>query len=593
MAHDSSLIVVLDGTEVVQDSLVVIPRITSLDDQIALARHRGLLDSYVFMRQFHNASMHDEAAPEDGVPERLYNLLERERFEVLGARLYQGARQNLSALWSGSYTPEVIARLSGVEQLEWVISCLCRETLWSDSLPEPVIKLIAPLRGPIEALIGDHLPKLADRISNQQEYAEEVLRLIKKLGFDTAPAQAESQSAGSSEDQTSLEASDPAEEVSDDAASMEVQEEGAEQQRADASEEEQSSLLRNAETESGVEPTQAELDRLTEHAPECSAPLNENGTGRPDYCIYDDQADEIVNALDLVDPKELLTLRDQLERCVGQHTNLVRQLANRLQRHLMARQQRHWIYEQEEGELDTRRLSRMIVDPQLPLSFRVESEAQVRNTAVTILVDNSRSMLGRPMELAAVCAELLTRTLELCGVSSEVLGYTTVSMYGGSSKARWQRAGEPLNPGRLNSIRHIIYKSAPMPWRRAKERFSVMLKPEILKQNIDGEAIQWAHNRLLARTEDKRLLIVISDGAPSDAATLSANDKDLLRRHLLQVVQQVESSSPVQLMAIGIGHDVSAYFSNAMVIHSAEDLGGALLSGLTQMLSDDRPRRVA
>ena len=587
MSDDSSLSIVYGDEELLNESAVVLPALASVESRLLLARHRGLLDSYVFMKQFHDPITHRENTPSDSLSQRLFNLLERERFEALGSELYAGVRQNLAALWAGSYTQELIERHGGVEQLEWVVSYLCRERLDAAPAPEHVTEKISVLRGPIESLTGSHLTELALHRYDQQRYAYEALRFIEKLGFDVEQAQPESTSPDKfdepivNEETGDLQSTD-VDESGDDHHSAA----GAEQTSADHTHEQKAALIRNAEHEHAVEPDLSELKSLPEHEVVQFAMPNLASSAAKDYGIFHSASDEVVSALDLVNLAELTLLKSSLARCVDQHANLVRRLAARLQRHLMAHQKRDWLDEQEEGILDTRRLSRLIIDNSTPVSYRIETDAPVRSTTVTILVDNSRSMIGRPIELAAVCVELLTGTLERCGISSEVLGFTTVSMYGGTSKARWQAEGEPGNPGRLNSIRHIIYKSAQIPWRRARDCFAVMLKTDVLKQNIDGEALQWAHERLLKRAEEKRLLIVISDGAPSDAATLTANNKDLLLQHLRSVVKDIETRSPVHLMAIGIGHDVSQHYSNAMMIKNVEQLGPALLEHLTRMLID-------
>ena len=587
MCDDSSLTIVYDNEELLDESVVVVPALMSVESRPLLARHRGLLDSYAFMKQFHDPIMHGENTPSNSLSERLFNLLERERFEALGGERYAGVRQNLAALWAGSYTQESIARHGGVEQLEWVVSYLCRERLNAVSAPKYITEKIASLRDPVESIIGSHLIEMALCRYDQQGYAHEALRLIERLGFDVGRARPKSNSVDRHDrPDVDRETEDPLATDIDESGEDHQSEAGLERTHADPAHEQKAALVRNAEHERSVEPALSELALLPEHETDQKATPNLVSSTAKNYTIFHAASDEVVSALDLVNPAELTSLKSLLARCMDQHAYLVRRLVARLQRHLMARQQWDWLDEQEEGTLDTRRLSRLIVDQSTPVSYRIENDAPVRSTTVTILVDNSRSMLGRPIELAAVCVELLTGTLERCGISSEVLGFTTVSMYGGASKARWQEEGEPLNPGRLNGIRHIIYKSARVPARRARECFAVMLKADVLKQNIDGEALQWAHKRLLKRTEEKRLLIVISDGAPSDAATLTANNKDLLLRHLKSVVTDIETRSPVHLLAIGIGHDVSQHYSNAMMIKNAEQLGPALLEQLTRMLID-------
>ncbi len=584
MSNDTSLIVASSDDDLCEVSVVAVPRLKSMYDKQRLALHRGLLDSYAFMRQYHDIDVHKLNAPEDEISVRLFNLLERERFEVLGGEQYAGSQLNLTALWAGSYTPELIDRLAGVEQLEWIISVLCREHLNAAPAPDYVAPLIEPLRGPVEALVGVHLTEMAKVRIDQQRYAQEVLLLIEQLGFAIDGEESVSDDPATTDDSaTEL---DPENTEGEDVNDVSQVGSGVLPEPCVSDHEDHGALVRNAECTNSFESTLKELEQLAENEATREVLQNNGSSAINAYSIYDPSFDEEVSALDLVDPVELKTLKLSLDRCVNQHSQLIHRLAARLQRHLMAQQKRAWLDEQDEGELDTRRLPRLIIDPATPVSYQIEAELPVRSTTVTILVDNSRSMLGRPIELAAVCTELLTRTLERCGVSSEVLGFTTVAMYGGASKALWQEAGEVNSPGRLNGVRHIIYKSAHMPWRRARERFAVMLKSDLLKQNIDGEALQWAHERLLKRPEQKRLLIVVSDGAPSDAATLTANNKDFLVKHLRAVVSDIEKRSPVDLMAIGIGHDVSEHYANAMMINDADELGSALLRHLARMLID-------
>ncbi len=318
----------------------------------------------------------------------------------------------------------------------------------------------------------------------------------------------------------------------------------------------------------------------------CGTVASESG-----YRVFTTEFDQIATAQDLRTPQELQRLRGVLDRHRAAHRVTVGRLAARLQRHLMARQQRDWAFDLEEGELDTARLARIIIDPTQPLSFKQERESRFRDTAVTLLIDNSGSMHGRPIAVAAVCCDILAATLERCGVSVEILGFTTGAWNGGQPRERWLKAGRPAAPGRLNQTRHIIYKSAQQPLRRARSSLGLMLCNELLKENIDGEALLWAHQRLLARPEQRRLLIVVSDGAPADDATLSANARDYLERHLRAVIDMIEKRSPVELVAIGMGHDVGRCYSGAVTIREPEQLAGALTDELGGLLVQRAARR--
>jgi cobaltochelatase CobT len=309
----------------------------------------------------------------------------------------------------------------------------------------------------------------------------------------------------------------------------------------------------------------------------------------PDYRPFITKHDETVSAEELCEPEELDRLRGYLDKQLSHLQGVVARLANRLQRRLMAQQNRAWEFDLEEGMLDPARLARIVIDPLHPLSFKREKDTTFRDTVVTLLLDNSGSMRGRPITVAATCADILARTLERCGVKVEILGFTTRAWKGGQSREAWLAAGKPANPGRLNDLRHIIYKSADAPWRRARKNLGLMMREGLLKENIDGEALDWAHKRLLARSEQRRILMMISDGAPVDDSTLSVNPGNYLERHLRWVIEEIETRSPVELIAIGIGHDVTRYYRRAVTIVDAEELGGAMTEKLAELFDEEGP----
>jgi cobaltochelatase CobT len=311
------------------------------------------------------------------------------------------------------------------------------------------------------------------------------------------------------------------------------------------------------------------------------------------YKVYTNQFDEVIAAEDLCDSDELTRLRNYLDKQLANLQGVVARLANRLQRRLMAQQNRSWDFDLDEGLLDAARLTRVVIDPLHALSFKAERDTEFRDTVVTLLLDNSGSMRGRPITVAATCADILARTLERCGVKVEILGFTTRAWKGGQSRERWLAEGKPPAPGRLNDIRHIVYKSADMPWRRARRNLGLMMREGLLKENIDGEALIWAHNRLLGRSEQRRILMVISDGAPVDDSTLSVNHGNYLERHLRQIIADIEARSPVELIAIGIGHDVTRYYRRAVTIVDAEELGGAMTEKLAELFEENAVRAPA
>jgi cobaltochelatase CobT len=310
------------------------------------------------------------------------------------------------------------------------------------------------------------------------------------------------------------------------------------------------------------------------------------GFSNNDYSIFTTEFDEIIEAKDLTTPDESIRLRAQLDNLIKPHQTTIGKLANRLQRLLLAKQNTNWNFNLDEGMLDTARLHRVIAEPGHPLSYKQETETNFKDTVVTLLIDNSGSMRGRSISLAAICGDIIGSTLERCQIKTEVLGFTTKNWKGGDSKQKWIAGGSFVNPGRLNDIRHIIYKSADNSWRRARKYFGAMLKEGLLKENIDGEALAWSHERLIKRNEDRKILIVISDGAPVDDSTLSSNREDYLDNHLKKIIDQIENESPVELQAIGIGHDVTKYYNNAITINRAEELGEVLLEELTKLFKN-------
>ncbi len=308
------------------------------------------------------------------------------------------------------------------------------------------------------------------------------------------------------------------------------------------------------------------------------------------YRIYTSRFDEVLPAEELCDTEELDRLRSYLDKQLSTLQSVVTRLANRLQRRLMAQQNRSWDFDQEEGVLDAARLTRVVIDPMHPLSYKQERDTEFRDTVVTLLLDNSGSMRGRPITVAATCADILARTLERCGVKVEILGFTTKAWKGGQSREQWLAAGKPQGPGRLNDLRHIVYKAADQPWRRARRNLGLMMREGLLKENIDGEALAWAHDRLLARPEQRRILMMISDGAPVDDSTLSVNAGNYLEKHLRHVIEDIETRSPVELIAIGIGHDVTRYYRRAVTIVDAEELGGAMTDKLAELFAEGEPQ---
>jgi cobaltochelatase CobT len=440
-----------------------------------------------------------------------------------------------------------------------------------------IVDLWKPVLG--DRVLGD-LTRMADAADDQRAYAKATRQMLSDLDVDLGPEEAQPEESEESDqdeqkDDTDQTKGEGGEQQKAEAAAMETEAGDRGQDDADAQETEASSdEMADAEEEAPGRPGRPPQSDLS------------NRRNEPAYKAYCTDYDEVVEAADLCDPDELGRLRQLLDQQLQHLQAVVGKLANRLQRRLMAQQSRSWEFDLEEGLLDSAKLSRVVVNPVLPLSYKREKDMEFRDTVVSLLIDNSGSMRGRPITVAAMSADILARTLERCGVKVEVLGFTTRMWKGGQSRERWLANGKPANPGRLNDLRHIIYKGADAPWRRARKSLGLMLREGILKENIDGEALLWAHERLLARPEQRRILMVISDGAPVDDSTLSVNPGNYLERHLREVIDWIETRSPVELVAIGIGHDVTRYYRRAVTIVDAEQLGGTMMEKLAELFDE-------
>jgi cobaltochelatase CobT len=521
--------------------------------------------------------MHNGQAPAEAEARAVFDALEGARVEALGARAMAGVRANLAELAEARVRGDAITRARSAEEvpLATALGLLARERLTGQQSPAAALGGLDLVRGWVEERGGGDLDALALAIDDQSAFAVLARKLLEDLELADAqdPAEEAPEDGGD-------------EEQGDDAGDDESEEEGGDStpQAGDME-----MRAEQAEGEEGEQDQQAETSEDDEGAPgdegdESATPRPNRRQGEPeiggDYRPFTTRFDEVVEALDLTDEEELNRLRAYLDTQMGPLTGVVTRLANRLQRRLMAQQARSWDFDQEEGLLDAARLARVIVSPGHSLSYKVERETEFKDTVVSLLIDNSGSMRGRPISIAAICADILARTLERCGVATEILGFTTRAWKGGQSREAWLSEGRAPSPGRLNDLRHIVFKRADEPYRHARRNLGLMMREGLLKENVDGEALLWAHNRLIARPEERRLLLVISDGAPVDDSTASANGGSYLERHLRQVIGWIETRSPVELAAIGIGHDVTRYYARAVTIMDAEQLGGALVDQL-------------
>ncbi len=546
---------------------------------------RGQADAYALRIACHNEAVHRRHAPHNPSARSLFDAVEQARVEAIGARRMEGVANNLTAMLDDRYhrSPFAEARSREDAPMEDAVAMIARERLTGLKPPAGAERLTDLWRSFVEEKAGGDLDKLADAILDQRAYARLTQKLLTSLGLSS---ELDAQTDEDEQDDENQPPDEP----------DEAEGEGEQQESEDSMQREAADESSDDADEGAMDTVEAPSSELedegeagdAEEAVENRPPQSNSQERRgSDYKAFTTKYDETVGADELCEPEELQRLREYLDKQLQNLSSVVARLANRLQRRLMAQQNRSWEFDLEEGTLDTARLPRIIIDPQQPLSFKREKDMQFRDTAVTLLIDNSGSMRGRPITVAATCADILARTLERCGVKVEILGFTTRAWKGGQSREAWLQAGKPANPGRLNDLRHLIYKSADAPWRRARKNLGLMMREGLLKENIDGEALQWAHDRLLGRPELRKILMMISDGAPVDDSTLSVNPGNYLERHLRQVIEEIETRSPVELIAIGIGHDVTRYYRRAVTIVDAEELGGAMTEKLAELFEEN------
>jgi cobaltochelatase CobT len=542
---------------------------------------RGAADSVALRLRFHDPKLHVRIAPADADARAVFDALETARVEALGARSMGGVRANLNQLTDARVRGDAIVRARTAEEvpLSTAVGLLARERLTGEAPPKAALaglKLITPW---IEEKAGAELDALAMTLDDQGAFAKLSRQLLEDLDLATAEDMGEEQpEEGGDEAEGEEGGTADASEQGDDStpAGGDVEMRGEDAQEGDAEEQGADEFEMNEQDSVAGED-------VTDSMFASAGRRNWDLAPETDYKVYTTRFDETVEAGELCDDEELGRLRAYLDQQMAGLSNVVTRLANRLQRRLLAQQARSWDFDQEEGLLDAARLARVVVSPGHSLSYKIERDTEFKDTVVSLLIDNSGSMRGRPIAIAAICGDILARTLERCGVQTEILGFTTRGWKGGQSREAWLADGRPPNPGRLNDLRHIIYKRADEPYRHARRHLGLMMREGLLKENIDGEALLWAHNRLIARPEERRILMVISDGAPVDDSTASANGGSYLERHLRQVIDWIEKKSPVELIAIGIGHDVTRYYERAVTIMDADQLAGAMVEQLARL----------
>ncbi|MFQ5971955.1 MAG: cobaltochelatase subunit CobT [Alphaproteobacteria bacterium] len=545
---------------------------------------RGEADAMALELRYHDKELHRRLAPPSAEARAVYDAVERSRVQAIGARLMTGVSLNLDAALEERCRNHGYARVQERERapLADAVSLLVREAMTGAPPPPSARHMVDLWRSWLEARIGKTLTEIGKAMEDQEAFAELVHRILADLGLDDRESTGELEPDEREGDASGKEANDAGEQDSEeDAASLDGL--GSQDELAQEADEAEADPDAVADFQAGMGDDDPDLASRPWRPPQDSRNLPPEDL----YGAYCTEYDEVVDADSLCDPDELTRLRQLLDQQLGHLHNVISRLANRLQRRLMAKQSRSWEFDLEEGLLDTARLARVVANPLRSLSYKQESDTSFRDTIVTLLIDNSGSMRGRPITVAAMSADILARTLERCGVKVEILGFTTRAWKGGQSRERWLAAGKPANPGRLNDLRHIIYKAAEAPWRRARKSLGLMLREGLLKENIDGEALLWAHERLLWRPEQRRILMVISDGAPVDDSTLSVNPGNYLERHLRETISWIENQSPIELVAIGIGHDVTRYYRRAVTIVDAEQLGGTMMDQLARLFDED------
>jgi cobaltochelatase CobT len=549
----------------------------------AVMEARGAADGLALRLRHHNAALHQRHMPAEPVARACFDAVEQVRYEALGAQAYAGMRENLAAALDKRTASDPITRAEKVEDVpvQTALALLLRQHLTGEAVPQVARAGVDMLRGWIEQRAGHDFEALAHSLEDQRAFQSLALDMLAHLELTRA------EQLPATDEQDSEEGGDEP---------TEDEEEG----ENAGQEPERSEMLADAASgeDQGESDDQGEMSEQDgdaeagDDAEEGMLPVRPNRpwTDIPagfDYKVWTEKFDEIIAADALCDEEELTRLRAYLDAQLKGLQGIVTKLANRLQRRLMAQQNRSWDFDQEEGLLDAARLARVVVAPGSSLSYKVERDVEFKDTVVTLLIDNSGSMRGRPISIAAISADVLARTLERCGVKTEILGFTTRAWKGGQSREAWLAGGKPTHPGRLNDLRHIVYKKADEPYRRGRKSLGLMMREGLLKENIDGEALLWAHSRLLARREDRRILMVISDGAPVDDSTLSVNTAGYLEAHLRNVIGWIEKQSPVQLVAIGIGHDVTRYYRRAVTIMDVEQLGGTMIEQLAGLFEEE------
>ncbi|MCZ2203585.1 cobaltochelatase subunit CobT [Bartonella sp. A05] len=553
-----------------------------------IAVTRGLGDSIALRKAWHNSYIHAQFSPTEPEARAIFDALEQTRVEAIGTLAMEGIAYNLDRMLADKYKKAHYQMISSQSEapIQEAIALLLREKITARPPPPEAGSVLELWRQEIEQKAASELYELTHHIHNQDAFARIVRQMLFALKM-AVKLEDNSDNTNNKKSKNSDDIKNQENEGSVNKKHLQSDEKKITEQKSDTQDKGKARATQSSDDAKG-EAEQENLCQKTIHKSKPPFHTLQQMERLTDYTIFTNQFDEVVEATDLCSEGELNRLRHCLDQQLNHLQTIVGRLANHLQRRLMAQQNRAWNFDLEEGYLDTARLSRLIIDPMQSLSFKMECDTQFRDTVVSLLIDNSGSMRGRPITVAASCADILAQTLERCGVKVEILGFTTKAWKGGQTRKEWINQNKPDHPGRLNDLRHIIYKSADTPWRRARRNLGLMMQEGLLKENIDGEALIWAHQRLLLRHEYRRILMVISDGAPVDDSTLSVNSGNYLEKHLRAVIQEIQAYSPIELIAIGIGHDVTRYYQRAVTIANAEELACAITKQLAALFSDKK-----
>ena len=570
IAEDKEIEVIFGNNSTSSEEKIILPEINNVFDLDNIASIRGAADNEALIYKYRNNDTYSEFLPNKEKNKKIYESLENTRIQILGSKYMRGVKSNLLSLYEKNCNEKNYYNVTSQSDLKKKID--------TNIVPKSASHALSYWSKWLDSKVGTSIDDLLENVDNQEKFAKLANKLISDLKlYDTNENKDESEDDNKGQQTEELDNTD-------------IDETESQSSMSDDDMENTEEEVQSEESELPVDENNEEMQDLEDDGSENVKPQYKESksveTILSEYMVYSNKYDEIITAQDLCEDEELNRLRKYLDQQLKSFQTIISRLANRLQRKLLAKQNRSWEFNIEEGLLDTSRLTRVITDPFYSLSFKKEKDTDFKDTVVSLLIDNSGSMRGRPITVAAMSADILARTLEKCGVKVEILGFTTKAWKGGKSRESWMQNNKPPSPGRLNDLRHIIYKAADEPWRRSKKNLGLMMREGLLKENIDGEALLWAHKRLQNRYEARKILMVISDGAPVDDSTLSVNSGNYLEKHLRGAINWIENKSDVQLLAVGIGHDVTRYYKKAVTIVDAEQLADVMTEQLVDLFDE-------